>query len=179
MKIVVLDGYTLNPGDITWDALKKQGNTTIYDRTENTTEKVVEAIGDAEIILTNKTIISKEVLAKVPALKYIGVLATGYNVIDVETAKAKNIVVTNIPAYSTPSVAQLVFALLLEMCHQVGSHNQAVKNGEWVNSEDFCFWNLPLIELAGKTMGIVGYGGIGQATAKIAEAFGLKAIVYI
>ena len=174
MKIVILDGYTLNPGDLSWEKLKKFGELTIYDRTEYDNDKIINAIGDAGIIFTNKTPLPKEVLDKVPSLKYIGVLATGYNVVDVDTAKDLGIVVTNVPGYGTTAVAQMTMALLLEMCHHVGEHNRAVKEGEWSKSKDFCFWNYPLIELDGKTMGIIGFGRIGQATAKLAQAFGMN-----
>jgi glycerate dehydrogenase len=176
MKIVVLDGYTLNPGDLSWEALGKIGESTVYDRTEYKNDKIVEAIGEAEIIFTNKTPLPKEVLDKVPSLKYIGVLATGYNIVDVDAAKALGIVVTNIPSYGTMAVAQMTMALLLEMCHHVGEHDRAVKEGEWSSSKDFCFWNYPLIELDGKTMGIIGFGRIGQATAKLARAFGMAVL---
>ena len=176
MKIVILDGYTLNPGDLSWKELEKLGDLIVYDRTECKTEKIIEAIGDAEIIFTNKTPLSKEVLQKVSSVKYIGVLATGFNIIAVDTAKELGIIVTNVPSYSTVSVAQMTLALLLEMCHHVGDHNAAVKQGDWTSSKDFCFWNTPLIELEGKILGIVGFGKIGQATARLAEAFGMKII---
>ena len=149
MKIVVLDGYTLNPGDLTWDGIKQYGELIVHDRTDFTPEKVVETIGDAEIIFTNKTPLTKMVLEKAPSLKYIGVLATGYNVVDVEAAKELGIAVTNIPTYGTTAVAQFTMALLLEVCHHIGSHSEAVYKGDWTNSVDFCFWNYPLIELAG------------------------------
>ncbi len=178
MKIVVLDGYTLNPGDLSWEALKKYGDLTVFDRTEKETNKIIEAIVDAEIIFTNKTPLSKEILIKTPTVKYIGVLATGFNVVDIDAAHELGIIVTNVPAYSTDSVAQLTFALLLELTNQVGIHNSAVQDGEWVNSKDFCFWKTPLIELNRKTIGIIGYGRIGQATVKIAQSFGMKVVVY-
>lgn len=174
MKIVILDGYTLNPGDLSWERLNKFGELTIYDRTEYDNDKIIDAIGEAGIIFTNKTPLPKEVLDKIPSLKYIGVLATGYNVVDVDAAKDLGIVVTNVPGYGTTAVAQMTMALLLEMCHHVGEHNRAVKEGEWSKSKDFCFWNYPLIELDGKTMGIIGFGRIGQATAKLAQAFGMN-----
>jgi len=174
MKIVILDGYTLNPGDLSWERLNEFGELTIYDRTEYENDKIIGAIEDAEIIFTNKTPLPKGVLYKVPSLKYIGVLATGYNVVDVDVAKDLGIVVTNVPSYGTTAVAQMTMALLLEMCHHVGEHNRAVKEGEWSKSKDFCFWNYPLIELDGKTMGIIGFGRIGQATAKLAQAFGMS-----
>ncbi|WP_372753306.1 D-2-hydroxyacid dehydrogenase [Mariniflexile sp.] len=178
MEIVVLDGFTLNPGDLTWDGLEQFGDLKVHDRTDFNPETVIETIGNAEIVLTNKVPLSKDVLKKVPNLKYIGVLATGYNVVDVEAARDLNIVVTNVPTYGTMAVAQFTMALLLEMCHHIGDHNKAVKDGEWSKSKDFCFWNTPLIELAGKTLGIIGFGRIGQATAKIAQAFGMNILAY-
>ncbi|MFI1743486.1 D-2-hydroxyacid dehydrogenase [Thalassobellus sediminis] len=174
MKIVVLDGYTLNPGDLSWDTLKQQGNLLVYDRTPFDLEEIITRIGDADIVYTNKTLLPKEVITRTSNLKYIGVLATGYNVVDVVAAKEKGIIVTNVPAYSTISVAQFTMALLLEMCHHVGDHNNAVKSGKWTKSLDFSFWDSPLVELQGKTMGIIGFGSIGQATAKVAQAFGLN-----
>jgi len=174
MKIVVLDGYTLNPGDLSWDSLKTLGDCTIYDRTP--AEKVVERIGNADVVYTNKTVLTKEVFEKTVNLRFVCVLATGYNVVDTEAAKAKGIIVCNIPAYSTDSVAQLACALMLELCHHVGAHNDAVKNGEWTRSDDFCFWKYPLIELAGKTIGLVGYGNIGQKVAHIALSLGMKVL---
>lgn len=178
MKIVVLDGYTLNPGDLSWDGIKKFGELTVHDRTDFTPENVIKTIGDAEIIFTNKTPLPKTVLENVPTVKYIGVLATGYNVVDTVAAKELGIKVTNIPTYGTAAVAQFTFALLLEMCHHIGAHGDAVKNGDWTKSQDFCFWNYPLIELAGKTMGLIGFGRIGQATAKVAQALGLNILAY-
>jgi len=176
MKIVVLDGYTLNPGDMSWSGIEQLGELVVYDRTP--VDKILERIDNAEIILTNKVVLTKEILQKASSVKYIGVIATGYNVVDTAAAKELGIIVTNVPAYSTNSVAQLVFAFILELCHHVGEHNRAVRDGAWTNSVDFTFWNYPLIELAGKTLGIVGFGGIGQATARIAEAFGMNVIVY-
>jgi len=176
MKIVVLDGYTLNPGDLSWQDLEKIGELSVYDRTPE--DKIFERIKDAEIVFTNKTPLTRDVLSVLPDLKYIGVLATGYNVVDVKAAKEFGITVTNIPTYGTDAVAQFVFALLLEICHHVYEHNNAVKKGEWSNCPDFCFWKYPLIELAGKTMGIIGLGRIGYRTAKIAQAFGLKVLAY-
>jgi len=176
MKIVVLDGYTLNPGDLSWEGLEKLGELTVYDRTPE--DKIYERSKDAEIVFTNKTPLTRETLSKLPLLKYIGVLATGYNVVDIKAAKELGITVTNIPTYGTDAVAQYVFALLLEICHHVYEHNNAVKNGEWTNCPDFCFWKYPLIELAGKTMGIIGLGRIGYRTAKLAQAFGLKVLAY-
>ncbi|HHW49132.1 MAG TPA: D-2-hydroxyacid dehydrogenase [Clostridiaceae bacterium] len=176
MKIVVLDGYTLNPGDLSWENLNKLGDVTIYEHTPF--EMTVERAKGAEIVLTNKTPLGENELNQLPELKYIGVLATGYNVVDVETAKKKGIIVTNIPTYGTKSVAQMTFALLLEMTQHVQHHSDAVHNGEWTNCRDFCFWKYPLIELDGKTMGIIGFGRIGQAVADIASAFGMKVLGY-
>jgi glycerate dehydrogenase len=181
MKIVVLDGYTLNPGDITWEGLERIGEVTVYDRTAynlSGIELIVERAKDAEIIFTNKTPISREVLDRLPNLKYIGVLATGYNVVDVAAAKEKGIIVTNIPTYGTDSVGQMAIALLLELCHHVGAHSDSVRRGEWQNNADWCYWNYPLIELSGKTMGIIGYGRIGQSTGRIAQALGMKVLAF-
>ena len=178
MKIVVLDGYTLNPGDLNWDGVKQFGELTVHDRTGFAHENVIKTIGDADVIFTNKTPLPKAVLENVPSVKYIGVLATGYNVVDTAAAKELGIKVTNIPTYGTSAVAQFTFALLLELCHHAGYHSEAVKNGDWTKSADFCFWNYPLIELAGKNMGLIGFGRIGQATAKIAQAFGLNVLAF-
>jgi glycerate dehydrogenase len=178
MKIVVLDGYTLNPGDLDWDGIKKLGDLTVHDRVDHSPAAVIEAIGDAEIIYTNKTPLPAEVLSKVPSVKYIGVLATGFNVVDVDTARESGAVVTNVPTYGTDAVAQYTLALLLEMCHRIGDHDAAVKDGQWASCPDFCFWKHPLIELSGKTMGFIGFGRIGQATAGIAQAFGLKVLAF-
>jgi glycerate dehydrogenase len=178
MKIVVLDGYTLNPGDLNWDGVKQFGELTVHDRTGFAPENVIKTIGDADVIFTNKTPLPKAVLENVPSVKYIGVLATGYNVVDTAAAKELGIKVTNIPTYGTSAVAQFTFALLLELCHHAGYHSEAVKNGDWTKSADFCFWNYPLIELAGKNMGLIGFGRIGQATAKIAQAFGLNVLAF-
>ncbi|WP_159951154.1 D-2-hydroxyacid dehydrogenase [Polaribacter septentrionalilitoris] len=178
MKIVVLDGYTLNPGDISWNALAELGDLKVYDRTSYNSKSIIKNIGDATIVFTNKTTLSHEILAQVPSVKYIGVLATGYNVVDTEAAKKYSITVTNIPDYSSGAVAQFTMALLLELSHQIGAHNISVKNGDWVSSKDFSYWNSPLIELAGKTIGLIGFGKIGKATAKLATAFGLKILVY-
>ncbi|WP_147678582.1 D-2-hydroxyacid dehydrogenase [Algibacter pacificus] len=178
MKIVVLDGYTLNPGDLSWKGVEAFGVLKVHERTAFDNDTIIKNIGDAEMVLTNKTPLPKAVLENVPNLKYIGVLATGYNIIDVDTAKDLGIVVSNVPIYGTQAVGQFTMALLLELCHHVGDHNTAVKNGDWTNSKDFCFWNSPLIELSGKTLGIIGFGRIGQATAKIAKAFGLHILAY-
>jgi glycerate dehydrogenase len=181
MKIVVLDGYTLNPGDITWEGLEKLGEVTVYDRTAYTLEGIdliVERAKDAEAVFINKTPLSREVLDKLPNLKFIGVLATGYNIVDVVAASEKGIIITNIPTYGTDSVGQMAIALLLEMCHHVGAHSDSVMRGEWANNVDWCYWNYPLIELSGKTMGIIGYGRIGQSTGRIAQALGMKVLAF-
>jgi glycerate dehydrogenase len=175
-KIVVLDGYALNPGDLSWQSLEALGSCVIYDRTS--TADIVERARDADVVLTNKVALSRETLALLPNLKFIGVLATGYNIVDVAAATEQHIVVTNVPAYSTQSVAQLVFALLLEMAHHVGEHARGVREGRWSASPDFCYWNFPLMELAGLTMGIFGFGSIGKAVARIAEAFGMHVLVH-
>lgn len=176
MKIVVLDGYTENPGDLSWEGFERLGELTVYDYTPESL--ISERIGDAELILTNKTPITAQMIASKPNLRYIGVLATGFNVVDVEAAASRGIVVTNIPTYGTAAVAQYVFALLLELCHHVAHHNDAVQQGKWTTGRDFCFWDYPLIELAGKTMGIIGYGRIGRAAANIARAFGMNVVAY-
>lgn len=181
MKAVVLDGYTLNPGDLNWKALEAMCETTVYDRTAYDTsglDLIIKRVGDAEVVFTNKTPLTAEALKAMPNLKFIGVLATGYNVVDVEAAKERSIVVTNIPTYGTDAVAQMAIALLMEMCHHAGAHSDAVKQGDWTNNVDWCFWNYPLIELAGKTMGIIGFGRIGQATARIAQALGMKVLAF-
>lgn len=176
MKIVVLDGYTLNPGDISWEGLEALGEVTVYDRTKP--EEVVERIGDAEVVYTNKTPITRDTLNQCGNIRFIGVLATGYNIIDIEAAKEKGIPVSNIPTYGTAAVSQFAIALLLELCHHIGEHSDAVKNGEWTSNPDWCFWKYPLVELAGKTMGIVGFGRIGQDTGKIAQALGMKVLAF-
>lgn len=175
MKIVILDGYTLNPGDLDWAPLKELGSCIIHPRTD--VEQIVDRAHDAEIILTNKTVLSADTLALLPTVKYIGVLATGVNIVDLEAAKKHDIIVTNVPGYSTQSVAQMVFALLLEMTLHVGHHAGMVKQGDWVSCADFSFRDRPLIELAGKTLGVVGYGQIGQQVAQIASAFGMQVLV--
>ncbi|TXG39216.1 D-2-hydroxyacid dehydrogenase [Seonamhaeicola maritimus] len=178
MKIVVLDGFTLNPGDLSWQGISKYGDLIVHERTPYNTKDIVKAIGDAEVVYTNKTPLTSEVLKNTSSVKFVGVLATGYNIVDVDVAKEMGIIVTNVPSYSTQSVAQFTMALLLEMCHNVGDHSYAVHNGDWVNAIDFCFWNSPLIELAGKTMGIIGFGSIGQSVAKVAQVFGLNILVH-
>ena len=176
MKIVVLDGYTLNPGDISWEGLEAFGEVTVYDRTK--AEDIVKRIGDAEVVYTNKTPITKETLDQCPNVRFIGVLATGYNIVDIEAAKEKEIPVANIPTYGTAAVSQFAIALLLELCHHIGEHSDAVKAGEWSSNPDWCFWKHPLIELDGKTMGIIGFGRIGQDTGKIAQALGMKVLAF-
>ena len=174
MKIVVLDGYTLNPGDISWDGFEKLGEFICHDRTP--ADKITDRIGDADVVVTNKTPVTRATLEACPGVKYIGVLATGYNIVDVEAAKERGVRVTNIPTYGTTAVAQFVFALLLEICHHVGHHAETVRAGRWAKSEDFCYWDFPLVELYGKTMGIVGFGRIGQKVAEIAVAFGMNVL---
>ena len=174
MKIVVLDGYTLNPGDISWEGLEAFGEVKVYDRTKE--EEIIERIGDAQAVYTNKTPITRKVLEACPQIRFIGVLATGYNVVDIEAAKEGGIPVSNIPTYGTDAVGQFAIALLLEICHHIGHHSQAVRDGKWSRSADWCFWDYPLIELAGKTMGIIGFGRIGQSTGRIAKALGMQVI---
>lgn len=176
MEIRVLDGYCLNPGDLSWNDMAGLGNLKVYDRT--TPSELLERAAGAEVLITNKTIISAETMEALPLLKYIGVLATGYNVVDIEAAKKRGIIVTNIPAYSTESVAQMVFAHLLNITQRVGHYASMNKQGNWAKQVDFCYWDTNLVELHGKSMGIVGYGNIGQATARIALAFGMKVRVY-
>ena len=177
MKIVVLDGAALNPGDLSWDALGQFGAYTVYPRTDSTQE-AIDRIGSAEILLTNKTPVTRELLNACPSLRYIGVLATGYNVVDCSAARERSIPVTNIPSYGTDAVAQFTMALLLEICHQIGFHSAAVHQGQWENAPVFSFWLTPQSELAGKTMGIIGLGRIGSAVAKLAQAFGMRVIAY-
>jgi len=174
MKIVVLDGYALNPGDLSWEEISKLGNCIIYDRTPK--ELTVERALDADAVFTNKVVLNRETIQKLPKLKFIGVLATGYNVVDLEAATEAGIVVTNIPAYSTASVAQMVFSHILNFAQNVGVHARSVAAGEWAASADFAYWKTPQIELAGKTLGIIGFGKIGQEVAKIGSAFGMKVI---
>jgi glycerate dehydrogenase len=176
MQIVILDGYTLNPGDQDWEPLYKLGNVTIFDRSK--TEEIVARAADAEIVLVNKVVLSAETLAQLPQLKYIGVTATGYNNIDIEAAGKHGITVTNVKAYGPASVAQQTFALLLSLVNRAETHSQSVFAGEWTSSPDFCYWKTPLTELAGKTMGLIGFGDIGSQVANIALAFGMRVIAY-
>lgn len=177
MKMVVLDGYTENPGDLSWDGLREFGELTVYDRT-GSEDEVIARIGEAEVVFVNKVPITKRVLEECPNIKFISVLATGYNVIDIKAAAEKGIVVSNIPSYGTAAVAQFAIALLLEVCHHVAHHSEAVHQGRWAANPDWCFWDYPLIDLQGKTMGIIGFGRIGQATGRIAKAMGMKVIAY-
>ena len=176
MKIVNLDGYTTNPGDQSWDTFKLYGELTVYDRTKP--EEVIERAKDADVLIINKTVITADMLDEMPNLKYIGLQSTGYNVVDCDAAKAKGIVVSNIPSYSTSAVAQLVFALILQITNKVTMHSDAVHNGEWTACPDFCFWKAPLTELDSKTIGIVGFGSIGQRVAQISKAFGMNVLVF-
>lgn len=176
MKIVVLDGYAANPGDLTWEGLKTIGECTLYDRT--TPEEVLQRAAGAEVILTNKVIINADHLAALPELKYIGVLATGYNVVDTAAAKERGIIVTNIPAYSTASVAQMVFAHILNITTHVSHHSEEVRKGRWTNNQDFCFWDTPLMELREKKIGLVGLGNTGYSTARVAIGFGMQVYAF-
>lgn len=176
MKIVALDGYAANPGDLSWDELKALGECVIYDRTAP--EEVLERAADAEVVLTNKVVITAEMMAALPQLKYIGVMATGYNIVDIDAARERGIIVTNIPSYSTDSVGQMVFAHILNIAQQVQHHSEAVHQGRWTSSKDFCFWDTPLIELRGKKIGIVGLGHTGYTTARIAIGFGMEVYAY-
>jgi glycerate dehydrogenase len=175
-KLVVLDGYCLNPGDLSWDALKQLVDVEVHDRTP--AELVTKRAAGAELVMTNKTPLPAGVLRELTSLRYIGVLATGFNIIDTAAAHELGITVTNIPTYGTASVAQFVFALLLDLCHQAGTHSKAVRSGQWAISKDWSFWNSPLVELSGKTMGIIGFGRIGRQTARIADAMGMRVVAY-
>lgn len=179
MKIVVLDGYTENPGDLSWSELEKLGSVTAYDRTAYSESPLIaERIGDAEIVVMNKTPISRETIDKCPNIKLIAVLATGYNVVDYNYAREKGIPVVNVPTYGTASVSQFSIALLLEICHHIGHHSESVHAGNWANNADWCYWDYPLIELEGKTIGIIGFGRIGQAEGRIAKALGMNVLAY-
>ena len=179
MKIVVLDGYTENPGDLSWDALKELGEVEVYDRTSyEESPLIAERIGDAEIVVINKTPVSRETMDKCENIKLIAVLATGYNVVDYAYAKEKGIPVVNVPTYGTQIVGQYALGLLLEICSHYGHHGECVKEGKWENNPDWCFWDYPMIELYGKTAGIIGLGRIGQATAKLLNALDMEVIAY-
>lgn len=176
MKIVILDGYTLNPGDLSWSGFEALGTLKVHDRTAPA--DIVGRIGDAEVVIVNKVPITGATLDACPSVRYVGVLATGYNIIDTAACAKKGIPVTNIPTYGTIAVAQMATALLLELCHHVGEHSDSVRAGEWQTSPDFCYWKHPLVELSGKTMGIIGFGRIGQATGRIAQALGMKVLAH-
>lgn len=179
MKIVVLDGYTENPGDLSWEELERLGTLTVYDRTSLTDEReIIARIADAQAVFTNKTPITRAVLDACPQVQFIGVLATGYNVVDVACAREKGIPVSNIPTYGTAAVGQFAIAMLLEICHHVAHHSDAVHAGRWESCPDWCFWDHPLIELDGKTMGIIGFGRIGQRTGQLAAALGMRVLAY-
>ena len=179
MKIVILDAYTTNPGDLSWERFKEFGELTVYDRgIKNDLQESIDRIRDADVVLTNKVPIKEELLEACPNIKYIGTLSTGYNIIDLDACRTRGIPVCNVPSYSTSAVAQFTMALLLEVCHHVGEHNNIVHSGGWERSVDFCFWNYPLIELSSKTIGIIGFGKIGQEVAKLAAAFGMKVLAY-
>lgn len=177
MKITVLDGKGLNPGDLSWDCLNHFGEVAVFPKT-HTDAQTIERLQGVEVAITNKTPITEDILAACPDVKLICVLATGYNVVDCDAARKRGIPVCNVPDYGTSAVAQFTFALLLEICHQIGHHNTLVHNGVWTNCPTFCFWDTPQMELAGKTIGIIGFGRIGQAVAKIAAAFGMKVLAY-
>lgn len=179
MKIVILDGYTENPGDLSWEELAKLGELTVYDRTSLTNEdEAIERIGGAEVVITNKTPITKRVIDACPNMKYIAVLATGYNVVDYHYARERGIPLSNVPTYGTASVGQFAIAMLLEICHHVAHHSETVHAGKWERCQDWCYWDYPLIELDGKTMGIIGFGRIGQQTGRIAKAMGMRILAY-
>ena len=178
MKIVVLDGHTENPGDLSWSGLEDLGDLKVYDRTPMDEDEIIRRIGDCEAVYTNKTPITENIIKSCPKMKFVGVLATGYNIIDTDAARRYGVTVCNIPTYGTDAVAQYTFALILEVCHHVGAHSDSVHSGKWARSVDFCYWDYPLIELKGKTLGIIGTGRIGMAVAKIAAAFGMNVIAY-
>lgn len=177
--IVVMDGYTENPGDLSWEPIAALGRLQVYDRTDiHSPQEIIRRIGDSEIVLTNKTPVTEEILRACPSVRYIAVLATGYNVVDVAAAKRRGIAVSNVPAYGTAAVGQFTIALLLEICHHIARHSQSVHDGKWSSCPDWCFWETPLIELEGKVMGIIGYGRIGQRTGRIASALGMEVLAY-
>ncbi len=175
-SIIVLDGKTLNPGDLSWEPLRALGTVTVYDRTP--AHLILERAAKAPILLTNKTPLSAETLARLPNLRYVGVLATGYNVVDVKAAARRSVVVTNVPSYGTDSVAQLVFALLLELCRHAAQHSTSVRDGAWCASPDFCYWSMPQVELTGKTLGVIGFGRIGSTVARVGKVFGMEALAH-
>lgn len=177
MNIVILDSNALNPGDMSWDQIKAFGNVTTYPRTTGKAE-TIQRIADSDIVLLNKVPIDDEILDACPSIKLICCLSTGYNVVDIQAARIRNIPVCNVPAYSTAAVSQFTFALLLELCHRIGHHNKTVHDGKWASCPDFCYWDTPQIELAGKTIGIIGFGRIGQAVGHIANAMGMKVLAY-
>ncbi len=176
MKIVILDGYTENPGDLSWEGFEQLGEVTVYDRTPE--HLAAERVGDAQVVILNKTPLTRKTMEMCGNIRYVGVLATGYNVVDVACAAEMGITVTNIPSYGTDAVSQFAIALLLEICHHIGHHNEAVHAGKWEQNPDWCFWDYPLVELAGKTMGIIGFGRIGRSTGQIAQALGMNLLVY-
>lgn len=179
MKIVILDGYTENPGDLSWESIARQGELTVYDRTSLTDEaEIISRIGDAEAVFTNKTPISAATMDACPNLKFISVLATGYNIVDVAHAREKGIPVSNVPTYGTASVSQFSIALLLEICHHIGHHSESVHAGKWAECKDWCYWDYPLMELENKTIGIIGFGRIGQSEGRVAKALGMQVIAY-
>lgn len=181
MRAVILDGYTLNPGDLSWKELEQLCDLTVYDRTAYNAEdwpRIVERVGDAEVVFSNKTPLPREAFQYMPNVKYIGVLGTGYNIVDIAAAGERGIVVTNVPTYGSKTVAQMAIALLLEMCHHIGAHSEEVSKGEWTNNSDWCFWKYPIIELDGKIIGIIGYGKIGQEVGKIAQALGMNVLAF-
>lgn len=179
MKIVVLDGYTENPGDLSWAELEKLGELTVYDRTPvDDDAEIIRRISNAEAVYTNKTPLNRNIFDTCPSIRFVGMLATGYNVVDVACAKEKGIPVCNVPAYGSDAVGQFAIALLLEICHHIGHHSQTVKEGKWQNCIDWCYWDYPLIELTGKTMGIIGFGRIGQRTGAIAKVLGMNVLAY-
>ncbi len=177
MKIVILDGRALNPGDLSYDIIREFGDVTLYQHTDSP-EEAITRIGDNQIVLTNKVPITRQILDACPNIQLICVLATGYNIVDVETCKEKGIPVCNVPSYGTAAVAQFTLALMLEICHRIGHHDQVVHQGKWCECPNFCFWDTPQMELGGKTLGIIGFGRIGQAVANLAEAFGMKVLAY-
>ena len=177
MKLVILDGYALNPGDLSYDVYRQFGELTVYDRTE-TEDEAIRRIGDSQIVILNKTPITEALLAACPSVRMICVQATGYNVVDCEAARRRGIPVCNVPSYGTAAVAQFTMALLLEICHRIGLHDRLVHEGKWITSPNFCFWTTHQMELAGKTLGIIGFGRIGRATAALAKAFGMKILAH-